>query len=146
MSWKTDVERISEGNRLRVLEHTVAQNGGYLCQACSASDLYATLYTRILRLKKLDAPLMPEPFTGVPGPGHKAVTGAVFNGDGDPDCDTFILSPAQYALVLYVTLIETGRMDERAMKEYNKDGGSVEMIGAEHSPGISFTLQRGRKG
>ena len=139
MSWKTDVERISEGIRLRVLEHTVAQNGGYLCQACSASDLYATLYTRILHLKKLDKPLMPKRFSGVPGPRHKAVTGAVFNGGGDPDCDTFILSPAQYALVLYATLIETGRMDERAMKEYNKDGSSVEMIGAEHSPGMEVT-------
>lgn len=134
-----EVRRAADRIRLRVLEHTVSQNGGYLSQACSSADLFATLYMRVLKLAKLEKPLMPKKFKAVPGPKQKAVTGARFNGNGDRDCDSFILSPAQYALVLYAALIETGRMDARAMKEYNKDGSSVEMIGAEHSPGMEVT-------
>ncbi len=30
-------------------------------------------------------------------------------------------------------------MDEHALDHFNKDGGSVEMIGAEHSPGMEVT-------
>jgi transketolase len=30
-------------------------------------------------------------------------------------------------------------MDEKGMNDYNADGGSVEMIGAEHSPGMEVT-------
>ena len=45
-----------------------------------------------------------------------------------PGYDRFVLSPAQYALVLYAVLIETGRMDEAGMRDYNRDGSSVEMM------------------
>jgi transketolase len=82
---------------------------------------------------------MPVPFIKVPGPDHPAITGDVFNGGGDPELDAFILSPAQYALVLYAALVETGRMDEQGMDAYNRDGSTVEMIGAEHSPGMEVT-------
>ena len=61
------------------------------------------------------------------------------NGAGQADCDTFVLSPAQYALVLYAALIEAGRMDEKGMEQYDRDGSTVEMIGAEHSPGMEVT-------
>jgi transketolase len=85
---------------------------------------------------KIDAPLVPQPFPGVPGPDNPGYfTGAAFNGPGE-DRDRFFLSPAQYALVLYATLIETGRMAEEGLLQFNKDGSSVEMIGAEHSPGM----------
>jgi len=33
-----------------VLEHTIANNGGYLSQACSAAELVATLYTGLMEL------------------------------------------------------------------------------------------------
>jgi transketolase len=130
---------MAAGIRRRVLAHTLAHNGGYLSQACSSAEIFAALYTKVLKLAKLDKPLMPEEFSGVPGPHHRAITGAAFNGAGDPACDNFILSPAQYALVLYAALVEAGRMDEKGMDAYNKDGGTVEMIGAEHSPGMEVT-------
>lgn len=137
--WKAEAQQIADRIRLRVLKNTVSRNGGYLSQACSSAEIFAALYTRVLRLCPLDAPLLPGDFTGAPGPGHPAVTGASFNGAGRPDCDNFILSPAQYALVLYAALVETGRMDARGMDRYDQDGSAVEMIGAEHSPGMEVT-------
>ncbi|MDR2182307.1 MAG: hypothetical protein LBN92_06490, partial [Treponema sp.] len=138
-AWKLLAAKTAAGIRRRVLAHTIAHNGGYLSQACSSAEIFAVLYTRVLKLKKLDRPLLPPPFTGVPGPDHPARTGADFNGGGDPALDSFILSPAQYALVLYAALVETGRMDEAGMESYNKDGSTVEVIGAEHSPGMEVT-------
>jgi transketolase len=137
--WIAETQKIAACIRLRVLEHTVKQNGGYLSQACSAGELFAALFCKILNIAPIDEPLLPKPFEGTPGLGRPAVTGRVFNGSILPEHDRFILSPAQYAMVLYATLIETGRMSEIGMKEYNMDGGSVEMIGAEHSPGMEVT-------
>lgn len=136
---KREIQKMARGIRLRVLKHTVEGNGGYLCQACSSAEIFSVLYKSVLKLDELQAPIMPEKFMGTPCGDLKAVTGAKFNGNGRRDCDNFILSPAQYALVLYAALIEAGRMDENGMKEYNMDGGSVEMIGAEHSPGMEVT-------
>ncbi len=137
--WIENAQKVAAGIRLRVLEHTIKQNGGYLSQACSSSELFAALYCKILNVAPAEKPLVPGRFEGTPGPGRPAVTGRVFNGSVLPEHDRFILSPAQYALVLYAALIETGRMDEIGMKEYNMDGGSIEMIGAEHSPGMEVT-------
>ena len=64
------------------------------------------------------------------------MTGADFNGGVSPDRDRFILSPTHYSLVLYAALVETGRMAPDGLLEFNQDGSSVEMIGAEHSPGM----------
>lgn len=134
--WQDEVQRVAAGIRRRVLEHTIRNNGGYLSQACSSAEILATLYVRVMDLGKIDAPLVPRPFPGVPGPDNPHYfTGASFNGPG-PGHDRFFLSPAQYALVLYATLIETGRMAEEGLLQFNKDGSSVEMIGAEHSPGM----------
>lgn len=138
-NWQEDVKQMASGIRLRVLKHTIDSNGGYLSQACSSAELFSVLYKRILKLDKLEKPLLPEKFQGVPNSERKAVTGINYNGGGKQENDNFILSPAQYALVLYAALIEAGRMDEKAMEEYNKDGSSVEMIGAEHSPGMEVT-------
>lgn len=44
-----------------------------------------------------------------------------------------------YALVLYATLIEVGRLAEEGMLAFNMDGSTVELIGAEHSPGHEVT-------
>jgi len=136
MQWQNEVKRVAAGIRRRVLDHTIRNNGGYLSQACSSAEMLATLYVKVMDLEKIDTPLVPKPFPGVPGPGNPHYfTGASFNGPGK-DRDRFFLSPAQYALVLYATLIETGRMAEEGLLQFNKDGSSVEMIGAEHSPGM----------
>lgn len=137
--WAGEVDRTARGVRLRVFQHTVEQRGGYLSQACSAGQILAALYQGLMNLPPVDAPLLPDPWRGVPGPGHPARTGIKFNSNGLPGYDRFVLSPAQYALVLYAVLIETGRMDEAGMRDYNRDGSSVEMIGAEHSPGMEVT-------
>lgn len=134
--WQDEVRRVAAGIRRRVLEHTIRNNGGYLSQACSSAEILATLYVKVMDLGKIDVPLVPQPFPGVPGPNNQNYfTGAAFNGPGEHH-DRFFLSPAQYALVLYATLIETGRMAEEGLLQFNKDGSSVEMIGAEHSPGM----------
>ena len=89
---------------------------------------------------ELDAPIVPGPFGGVPGranPGYQ--TGGIYNGVQGPELDRFIFSPAQYALALYATLIEVGRLAPSGLDDFNRDGGTVEMIGAEHSPGIETT-------
>jgi transketolase len=134
--WQDEVKRVAAGIRRRVLEHTIKNNGGYLSQACSSAEIMATLYVKVMSLGKVSAPLVPKPFPGVPGPDNPGYfTGAAFNGPGEA-YDRFFLSPAQYALVLYAALIETGRMAEEGLLQFNKDGSSVEMIGAEHSPGM----------
>ena len=135
-AWQDEVKRVAAGIRRRVLEHTIRNNGGYLSQACSSAEILATLYVKVMDLGKITTPLMPKPFPGVPGPDNPDYfTGAAFNGPG-PDKDRFFLSPAQYALVLYAVLIETGRMADEGLAQFNKDGSVVEMIGAEHSPGM----------
>jgi transketolase len=136
--WQEGVRRMAHGIRRRVLEHTVRQGGGYLSQACSAAEILAALYGRLLRLGEA-VPLAPGPFAGVPGPGRRAATGAVHHGPPGPHLDRLIVSPAHYALVLYACLIEAGRMAEDGLAQFNRDGSTVEMIGAEHSPGMEVT-------
>lgn len=130
------IKKVASGIRKRVLEHTINNNGGYLSQACSAAEIFASLYEEIMNLSSINTPLMPEPFVSVPNAEYPYTTGAVFNGLKSPEFDRFVLSPAQYALVLYAALVELGRMDNEGMLQFNKDGSTVEMIGAEHSPGM----------
>lgn len=128
------------GIRRRVLEHTLAHNGGYLSQACSSAEIFASLYTSLMRLGPADAPMVPLPFAGVPGPANPAAfSGAAYNGPKAADLDRFIMSPVHYALVLYATLVEAGRMAPEGLAQFNRDGSTVEMIGAEHSPGHEVT-------
>jgi transketolase len=126
--------------RRRVFEHTIVNNGGYLSQACSAAEMLAMLYNEVLRLGAPTLPLLPPEFPGVPGPAnHGYFTGAGYHGAPAPEADRFFVSPAHYALVIYVALIEAGRMSPEALQQFNRDGSSVEMIGAEHSPGMETT-------
>jgi transketolase len=141
-AWVRSVQTVAAGIRRRVLEHTIRNNGGYLSQACSAAETLAVLYTRVLRIGPSAAPLTPVPFAGVPGTaagGARGARGALYNGRPDATRDRFFFSPAHYALVLYATLIETGRLGEEALAQFNRDGSTVEMIGAEHSPGMEVT-------
>lgn len=140
INWVEEVRRVAHRIRLRVLEHTIANNGGYLSQACSSAEIFATLYMRVMKLGPSQAPMVPRPFPGVPGPHNPHFfNGGAYNGPKAPDLDRFIFSPAHYALVLYATLIEVGRMAPEGLAHFNQDGSSVEMIGAEHSPGVETT-------
>ena len=135
-----ETARVADGIRRRVLAHTLRNNGGYLSQACSSAEILASLYTGVMRLGPSTAPLVPRPFPGTPGPHNpESFTGAGYNGPRDPALDRFIFSPVHYALVLYATLIEVGRLGEHALDDFNQDGSTVELIGAEHSPGHEVT-------
>lgn len=135
-----EIARIAAGIRRRVLAHTLSQNGGYMSQACSAAELLSCLYGGMLDLAPLYSPIAPPMFSGVPRVGSDDyLTGAEFHGRRDPKRDRLIISPAHYALVVYAALIETGRLREDALDHFNKDGSTVEMIGAEHSPGFETT-------
>lgn len=138
--WQKEAKRIAFGIRRRTLEFTIRNNGGYLSQACSSAEMFAALYTKIMNLGPSEAPMVPAPFPGVPGPGNDGYfTGVAYNGPKTPELDRFFLSCVQYALVLYAALVETGRMAPEGLDMFNKDGGTVEMIGAEHSPGHEIT-------
>ena len=135
-----EIESIAKGIRRRVLQHSIKNNGGYMSQACSSAELLATLYRGILNFAPLAQPIAPPSFIGVPEIGlHKYITGAQFHGEAGPNFDRLISSPAHYALVIYAALIETGRLREDGLDHFNKDGSTVEMIGAEHSPGFETT-------
>ena len=134
------VQRVADAVRRRVLAYTLKNNGGYLSQACSSAETLATLYLRVMRLGDSVAPLVPRPFAGVPGPHNPdAFTGADYNGPRGPALDRFIFSPVHYALVLYSLLIELGRLGPNGLDAFNQDGSTVELIGAEHSPGHEGT-------
>jgi len=138
-AWADAVRQTARRIRRRGLDYVIRNNGGYLSQICSAAEMLAYLYLRGMRLGPSEAPMIPRPFTGVPGAGRAYETGEAYNGPRAPDLDRFIFSPAHYALVLYVTLIETGRMAPEGLEAFNRDGSTVELIGAEHSPGIATT-------
>lgn len=130
-------EDIALGIRRRVFEHAMRNNGGYLSQACSAAEQLAWLYNEELSLGAPTLPMIPKPFGGVPSANNPNYhTGAGYNGPIHPDLDRLFIAPAHYALVAYATLIEVGRMAPEGLEMFNKDGSSVEMIGAEHSPGM----------
>ena len=137
------MQNIADGIRLRALAHTLANNGGYMSQACSSAELLGAMYGGVLNLALLDEPINPSTFNGVPGfdsqISERYVTGAQFHGQKGPKYDRFIVSPAHYALVIYAALIETKRLSENGLDFFNKDGSTVELIGAEHSPGFETT-------
>jgi transketolase len=138
--WQSTVRATAHRIRCRVLGHTLRHDGGYLSQACSSAEILATLYGRVMRLGPSQAPPLPRPFPGVPGPNNPhAFTGAAYNGPRHPHLDRFIFSPVHYALPLYAALIEVGRLAPEALEHYNRDGSTMELIGAEHSPGHEVT-------
>lgn len=139
-SWQEQTRRVARNVRRYVLEFTIKNNGGYLSQACSSAEILATLYTEVMKLGPSEAPMIPPPFPGVPGPNNPNYrTGVAYNGPKAPDLDRFFISPVHYALVLYATLVEVGRMAPEGLDMFNQDGSSVEMIGAEHCPGHEVT-------
>ena len=139
-NWVRSTYAIANRIRERGFEYVLRNNGGYLSQICSSAEIFALLYNKVLRLGPSEAPMIPPMFSGVPSesnPGY--FNGSAYNGRKDKRLDRFIFSPAHYALVLYVTLIETGRMAPEGLEAFNQDGATVELIAAEHSPGVELT-------
>jgi transketolase len=138
--WHEGAQAVADNIRTRVLGHVLRNNGGYMSQALSSAEIFAMLYTRIMHLGPSTAPMVPRPFSGVPGPDNPHFfNGGAYNGPKSPEYDRFIFSPAHYALVLYAALIEVGRLAEEGLDQFDADGSTVEMIGAEHSPGVETT-------
>ena len=115
---------------------TPVKHGGYLSQACSSAEIFGLLYGDTMQLGPSEGPAIPPPFAGSPSASNPTQTsGMLYNGRRAPHLDRFVLSPTRYAMTLYATLIETGRLGEDGLEQFNVDSSSVEMIGGEHSPG-----------
>ncbi|MBX9244151.1 transketolase [Actinotalea ferrariae] len=137
--WVGEANDVARRIRARVLELTILKDGCYLSQALSSADLLAALYTRVLRLQPLAEPLGSAPFSGVPGSADPSPSGGRFHGERTPDGDRFLISPAHYAVAIYAALESVGRLAPGALESFNTDGSTLEMIGAEHSPGFELT-------
>ena len=137
----TEDELVARANQIRTLtlEQVLVQGGGYLGQACSSAEILAVLFGHTLRLGPSTAPAVPDVFTGVPGSINESPSGGRYLGERSADLDRFILSPSHYAMALYAALIADGRLDRQALRQFNVDGSTLEMIGAEHSPGCELT-------
>ena len=140
-NWTSKVEAAAQGIRKRVLGLTIERDGCYLSQALSSAEILSTLYLHSLNLGPSLGPMVPGEFIDVPGRddsmqrGH----GGLYNGEQRGDTDRLIISPAHYAVVIYAALVEAGRLAPEAFETFNRDGSSMEMIGAEHSPGFEMT-------
>ena len=140
IEWQRQARRVAQGIRCRVLDLTIERNGCYLSQALSSAETLAVLYTKVLKLEPSEAPAIPPPFPGVPSADNAGyVTGSAYNGRQTGHLDRFLVSPAHYAVAIYAALVEAGRMAPEGLAQFNTDGSTVEMIGAEHSPGFELT-------
>ncbi len=139
LNWPKEARRIAHGIRQRVLGLTIERNGCYLSQALSSAEILAVLYSKVLTLGPSEAPEVPPVFAGVPGQDVEKVTGADYNGARTAHYDRLLISPAHYAVAVYAALVEVGRMAPEGLLQFNTDGSTVEMIGAEHSPGFELT-------
>jgi len=115
-----------------------ATNGHQLWQE-QARRVALGIRKRVLTLGPSAGPMIPGPYEGVPGRGISHGTGGAYNGLPSAELDRFLISPAHYAVAIYAALVETGRMAPEGLEQFNVDGWSVEMIGAEHSPGFELT-------
>lgn len=131
-----EVDRVASTIRALAAEWAIRANGGYLAQACGTAEVLALLHTRVLNLGPSVAPTTPPRFSHTPKPGDLGVRGEDWLGHGP---DTLVVSPAHYASAHYATLVATNRLAKEAMAEQSTDGGLLEMIGAEHSPGMAVT-------
>lgn len=139
LAWISECQQMANAIRRRVLGHTV-EHGGYLSQACSSAEIFSYLYGHQMRLGPSVGPKVPPPYSTVVSARNRAHSaGALYNGVKTKENDRFFLSPTHYALTLYATLIECGRLDPNGLKQFNADDSTVEMVGSEHSPGIETT-------
>jgi len=132
---KVDRRALAQDIRRLTAEWTIRRNGGYLAQACGSAEILATVLTQ-LNLGSPTAPTTPPKFQKVPSATDLGPRGDAWLGDGP---DVFVLSPAHYATAMYAALVALGRLDEQALIDDSHDGGLLEMIGAEHSPGLAVS-------
>ncbi len=133
--WRPETQAVADRIRTRVLDHVLRSNGGYMSQALSSAEIFAMLYTGRFASGRARLRWRPVRLPASPARQPRFFNGGDYNGPKAADLDRFIFSPAHYALVLYTALIETGRLAEEGLDQFNQDGTTVEMIGAEHSPG-----------
>jgi len=139
-AWQAEATRVSRRIRERVLELTLMKGGCYLSQALSSAEILAILYTRTLHLQSLPEPLDSSPFQGTPGIDDRtSPSGGRFHGARGANWDRFLISPAHYAVAIYAALEAVDRLAPGALESFNEDGSTLEMIGAEHSPGFELT-------
>ena len=139
-----DIAKAAHNVRKRILGLCIERGGCYLAQACSSAEIVTSLYMKILKLGPSLGDPDAQPFPGVPGPKNMDYPkGSLYNGfdakNPDYDMDRLFVSCCHYASVIYCTLVECGRISERAIEKFNVDGWNMEMIGAEHSPGFENT-------
>lgn len=138
--WVQAAQSVADDIRVRVIELTLLNDGCYLSQALSSAEMLATLYARVMKMNPLTGPMDAPDFLGVPGSkGGASLSGGRFHGEQTKDTDRFLVSPAHYAVAIYAALEAVGRLREGELKTFNKDGSTLEMIGAEHSPGFELT-------
>jgi transketolase len=130
---KMQTKDLANEIRKHTARWAIRANGGYLAQACGSAEILSTLFNDVLDLGKSTGSFMPSEFIGVPKPGSPGTRGESWLGNGP---DLLVISPAHYATAMYSALVATGRMDEEALIKCSKDGQLLEMIGAEHSPGM----------
>jgi transketolase len=130
------VSQVAGKIRCFAAQWALRANGGYLAQACGTAELLSLLHTTVLELGPSKGSMVPPRFEGTPKPGNQGLRGEDWLGDGP---DLLIISPAHYATAHYATLAATGRLDPDALAAQSNDGGVLEMIGAEHSPGMVVT-------
>lgn len=133
-----ELKRIGQEIRKKVLKLTIEKNGCYLSQALSSADIFACLYSEIMNLSESEEPLIPSKLKGLPGE-KEYHTGGGYNGKKGREYDRLFISPSHYAATVYSTLTAVGRLSEKALDDFNTDGSTLEMIGAEHSPGFELT-------
>lgn len=132
-----EIQQAANNIRKHVLRLTIERNGCYLSQACSSAELLATMYLKVLNLSESQAPKLPEKFPGTPSKDNMDyIQGADYHGSLKAPYDRFFISPAHYAAPVYAALIEAGRLAEDSLEMFNRDGYSMEMIGANHTPGF----------
>jgi len=140
----SDIARAAHNVRKRILGLCIERGGCYLTQACSSAEIVTSLYMRLLNIGHSLGDMDAQPFPGVPGPDNMDYPkGSLYNGydakNPDYSMDRLFVSCCHYAAVFYCTLVECGRLSERAIEKFNVDGWNMEMIGAEHSPGFENT-------
>lgn len=133
------VKNVAHGIRKRALEVTLRNNGCYLSQALSSAEIFASLYASVMRLGDTDGSKVPPHLDDLPRESWLRPNGGRFNGPKSAEFDRLLVSPAHYAVAIYCALVETDRMAPEGLVYFNADGGTVEMIGEEHSPGFELT-------
>lgn len=135
---KDKIKKIAHNTRKLVLGLTIEKNGCYLSQTLSAADIFASLYNGIMNIGESKGKMIPDVIKGLPGD-NDYITGGVYNGEKNSQYDRLFISPSHYAALVYANLVSCGRLSEEALNTFNTDGSTVEMIGAEHSPGFELT-------